>query len=336
MRLTFIRESVEVVVPANSPTESLQPVAVSNVLSGAKMDIQPLAGDDFQSLVTVLPSVIRGPEDRLRIKGRGPTHGALQLSSASLNDPSTGDIALEPPSGAWNRSKCCRTRLPPNTAGSRRASHRCGPSAAPATGSSNRTIWCRGSGGFAFVNKFEPRLSISGPLKRDRLFLGQYLQYRYAQTPVKSLPGESSTRSGEPRLVHPARCRVVAASRLDRRRHLLSLARSPMRRSQPSDRRKRHRHSRSQAFRRGCVDRLILSAYSVLESTRAVRTFESIRRRRGDSRWCTRRRARPAISSTARNATSELAGRRGLDVLEKRLARSACVQTRPRLSTLQV
>ncbi len=100
MRLTFVRESVEVVVPANSPTESLQPVAVSDVLTGAKMDIQPLAGDDFQSLLTVLPSVIRGPEGRLRVKGGAPTTGALQMSSASLNDPSTGDFDLELPSGA--------------------------------------------------------------------------------------------------------------------------------------------------------------------------------------------------------------------------------------------
>ena len=65
MRLTFVRESVEVVLPANSPTESLQPVAVSDVLTGAKMDIQPLAGDDFQSLLTQLPSIIRGPDGRL-------------------------------------------------------------------------------------------------------------------------------------------------------------------------------------------------------------------------------------------------------------------------------
>ena len=56
MRLTFIRESVEVILPANSPTESLQPVAVSDLLTGAKMDVQPLAGDDFQSLLTTLPS----------------------------------------------------------------------------------------------------------------------------------------------------------------------------------------------------------------------------------------------------------------------------------------
>jgi hypothetical protein len=100
MRLTFVRESVDVVVPANSPTGSLQPVAVSDLLTGAKMDIQPLAGDDYQSLMTVLPSIIRGPDGRLRIKGGAPTTGALQVSSASLNDPSTGDFDLELPSGA--------------------------------------------------------------------------------------------------------------------------------------------------------------------------------------------------------------------------------------------
>ena len=100
MRLTFVRESIDVVVPANSPTESMQPVAVSDLLTGTKMDIQPLAGDDFQSLLTVLPSIIRGPEGRLRIKGGAPTTGALQMSSASLNDPSTGDFDLELPSGA--------------------------------------------------------------------------------------------------------------------------------------------------------------------------------------------------------------------------------------------
>jgi hypothetical protein len=100
MRLTFVRESVEVVLPANSPTESLQPVAVSDLLTGAKMDIQPLAGDDFQSLLTLLPSIIRGPDGRLRVKGGAPTTGALQVSSASLNDPSTGDFDLELPSGA--------------------------------------------------------------------------------------------------------------------------------------------------------------------------------------------------------------------------------------------
>ena len=72
MRLTFVRESVDVVVPANSPTESLQPVAVSDLLSGAKMDIQPLAGDDFQSLLTVLPEHHPRPGRATARQGRRP------------------------------------------------------------------------------------------------------------------------------------------------------------------------------------------------------------------------------------------------------------------------
>ena len=191
MRLTFVRESVDVVVPANSPTESLQPVAVSDVLTGAKMDIQPLAGDDFQSLLTVLPSIIRGPEGRLRIKGGAPTTGALQMSSASLNDPSTGDFDLELPSGAVESVEVLSNPFAAEYG-------RFSTSVTQVRTKRGTNDWIvkpdnlvPGFGkGFAFVNKFEPRLSISGPLKRDRLLFGQYLQYRFVRTPVKSLPGE--------------------------------------------------------------------------------------------------------------------------------------------------
>ena len=183
MRLTFVRESVDVVVPANSPTESMQPVAVSDLLSGAKMDIQPLAGDDFQSLLTVLPSTIRGPEGRLRVKGGAPTTGALQMSSASLNDPSTGDFDLELPGGAVESVEVLSNPFAAEYG-------RFSTSVTQVRTKSGTNDWIFKPGnlvpgfgkGFAFVNKFEPRLSISGPLKRDRLLLGQYFQYRYVRT----------------------------------------------------------------------------------------------------------------------------------------------------------
>src|SRR4029453_18319522 len=44
--------------------------------------------------------------------------------------------------------------------------------------------------GKGFIEKFEPRLSISGPLKKDRLLFGEYLQYRYVRTEAQSLPGK--------------------------------------------------------------------------------------------------------------------------------------------------
>ena len=44
--------------------------------------------------------------------------------------------------------------------------------------------------GLAGLRGFEPRFSVRGPLRRERLFLAQDLQFRYVNDPVKSLPGE--------------------------------------------------------------------------------------------------------------------------------------------------
>ena len=250
MRLTFVRESVEVVVPANSPTESLQPVAVSDVLTGAKMDIQPLAGDDFQSLLTVLPSIIRGPEGRLRIKGGAPTTGALQMSSASLNDPSTGDFDLELPSGAVESVEVLSNPFAAEYG-------RFSTSVTQVRTKRGTNEWVikpdnlmPGFGkGFAFVNKFEPRLSISGPLKQDRLLLGQYLQYRYVAHAGEEPARRAAARAGQLRLVHAPRRGAVVPPRADRRRDLLPAEDHQRRRCRRSGRRRRRRSSRSRASR---------------------------------------------------------------------------------------
>jgi TonB-dependent receptor-like protein len=282
MRLTFVRESVEVIVPANSPTESLQPVAVSDVLTGAKMDIQPLAGDDFQSLLTLLPSIIRGPEGRLRIKGGAPTTGALQMSSASLNDPSTGDFDLELPSGAVESVEVLSNPFAAEYG-------RFSTSVTQVRTKRGTNEWTfkadnlvPGFGkGFGFFNKFEPRFSLSGPLKRDKFLLGQYIQYRYARTPVKSLPGEPQL--GLDSFDSFTRLDTVLSSR-----HALTtgviyfprkITNATMSTFRPEETTPRFTQS---GFSVGGVDRLILSANAVLESTVAVRHFEIDQKTQGE------------------------------------------------------
>ena len=95
--LTFELPQVEVRATAPSPTDSVQPVSMSDMLSGSILESAPLQGDDFRSLLPLLPGVVRGPDGRLRIKGGQPVQSALQISSASLNDPSTGDFDLNLP-----------------------------------------------------------------------------------------------------------------------------------------------------------------------------------------------------------------------------------------------
>ena len=282
MRLTFVRESVDVVVPANSPTESLQPVAVSDVLTGAKMDIQPLAGDDFQSLLTVLPSVIRGPEGRLRVKGGAPTTGALQMSSASLNDPSTGDFDLELPSGAVESVEVLSNPFAAEYG-------RFSTSVTQVRTKRGTNDWIikpdnlvPGFGkGFAFVNKFEPRLSISGPIKKDKLLFGEYLQYRYVRTPVKSLPGEPQL--GLDSFDSFTRFDAVLSSRHALAGGVIYFPRKITNATLSTFRPEETTPKFSQSgFSSGAADRLILTAHMVLESTAAIRIFEVDQKTKGD------------------------------------------------------
>ena len=282
MRLTFVRESVDVVAPTNSPTESLQPVAVSDVLTGSKMDIQPLTGDDFQSLLTVLPSIIRGPEGRLRIKGGAPTTGALQMSSASLNDPSTGDFDLELPSGSVESVEVLSNPFAAEYG-------RFSTSVTQVRTKRGSNEWVIKPGnltpgfgkGFAFVNKFEPRLSISGPLRKDKLLFGEYLQYRYVRTPVKSLPGEPQL--GLDSFDSFTRLDAVLSSR-----HALTggviyfprkITNATLSTFRPEETTPKFTQS---GFSSGAVDRLIVSAHAVLESTIAIRWFEVDQKTKGD------------------------------------------------------
>jgi hypothetical protein len=282
MRLTFVREHVDVVMPASSPTESLQPVAVSDVLTGAKMDVQPLAGDDFQSLLTMLPSIMRGPDGRLRVKGGGPTTGALQISSASLNDPSTGDFDLELPSGAIDSIEVLSNPFAAEFG-------RFSTSVTQVRTRRGTNEWVMAADnllpgfgkGFAFVDRLEPRLSMSGPIARDRLLLGQYLQYRFVRTSVKSLPGEpqlgldsfdSFTRLDA--VFSPRHALTGVMIYFPRR--ITNATLSTFRPEDTTPTFSQEGHSV------GVADRLVLSGNAVLESTAAARFFEVDQDSQGD------------------------------------------------------
>jgi hypothetical protein len=189
IRLAFVEGAVEV-RPA-SPTESVQPVSSSDMLSGSVLDIAPLEGDDFQSLLPLLPGVVRGPDGRLRAKGGQATQGALQISSTSLIDPSTGEFDLELPGQSL---ESVETLTNPFAAEYGRFS----TSLTQIRTRRGTNEWEIEPGnliprlrkGFDGIRGFEPRFSVRGPLQRDRLFLAQDFQLRYLNEPVKSLPDE--------------------------------------------------------------------------------------------------------------------------------------------------
>ena len=195
IKLTFEMPAIEVRAELPSPTDSVQPVSMSDMLAGNVLDVAPIAGDDFQNLLLLLPGVVRGPDGRLRVKGGQPSQSALQISSASLNDPSTGDFDLELPgqsvesvevlanpfAAEYGRFSSSVTQIR-----TRRGTNEWEINPGNLIPRFRRSL----SG----VRGFEPRFSLRGPVKRDRVFVAQDLQFRYVATPVRSLPGEPETR----------------------------------------------------------------------------------------------------------------------------------------------
>jgi len=191
IRLTFVMPEIEVRAETPSPTDSVQPVSMSDMLAGSVLEIAPLEGDDFQSLLLLLPGVVRGPDGRLRIKGGQPSQGALQVSSASLNDPSSGDFDLDLPGQSVESVEVLANPFAAEYG-------RFTTSVTQIRTRRGTNDWEIKPGNFvprfrksfSGIRGFEPRFSLRGPLKRDRVFLAQEFQFRYVATPVKSLPDE--------------------------------------------------------------------------------------------------------------------------------------------------
>jgi outer membrane receptor protein involved in Fe transport len=189
VQLTYQAPKVE--VHAALTTADIQPVAASDMLSASVLDIAPLEGDDFQSLLPLLPGVVRGPDGRLRAKGGQPTQGALQISSTSLVDPSSGDFDLELPGQSLESIELLANPFAAEYG-------RFSTSVTQIRTRRGTNEWEMSPGnllprfrkGFLGIRSFEPRFSVRGPLKKDRLFLAQDFQARYVRDPVKSLPGE--------------------------------------------------------------------------------------------------------------------------------------------------
>jgi Carboxypeptidase regulatory-like domain/TonB dependent receptor len=192
--LTFEMPEVLVRAETPSPTDSVQPVSMSDMLSGSVLDSAPLEGDDYQSLLPLLPGVVRDADGRLRIKGGQPTQGALQINSASLIDPSTGDFDLDLPAQSVESVEVLANPFAAEYG-------RFSSSVTQILTRRGTNDWDVSAGNliprfrrfFTGIRGFEPRASVRGPLKRDRIFFAQDMQFRYVATPVKTLPGEPET-----------------------------------------------------------------------------------------------------------------------------------------------
>ena len=170
-----------------SKTESTTPSVITN----QTLRDAPLIDQKFQDALPLLPGVVRGPDGNLNIKGTRPTQSGILVSSLNVTDPVTGAPAIELPLEAVDtvqvHSNPYSSEFGKFTGAVTTIETRSGSNDLRylITGTLPRPRWRDGK--VYGIGAATPRIAVGGPIKKDKLFFFQSVEYRFVRTNVPSL-----------------------------------------------------------------------------------------------------------------------------------------------------
>ncbi|HEY3580966.1 MAG TPA: carboxypeptidase regulatory-like domain-containing protein [Pyrinomonadaceae bacterium] len=184
-----LSESVTVTDDPRDPvkTESTTP----SVLTTQALRDAPLIDQKFQDALPLLPGVVRGPDGNLNIKGTRPTQSGILVSSLNVTDPVTGAPAIELPLEAVDTvqvySNPYSAEFGKFTGAVTTIETRSGSNdwRYLVTGTLPRPRWRDGK--IFGIGAATPRVAVGGPIKKDKLFFFQSVEYRFVRNEVPSL-----------------------------------------------------------------------------------------------------------------------------------------------------
>ncbi len=191
LELQTVKESVTVtgnVEPALPTDPSGQTTISRSTVVNA-----PNKYDLFDSLLPLVPGVVRGPDGLINMKGARSSQGGALVNSASVTDPATGNAAMSLPIDVVESVKVIPDPYDPEYGRLTGAVS----SVETMTGNFNafhlsvQNLFVRPrkrDGDFIGIESATPRITITGPLKKDKIAFTQSFEYRFIRTPVSSLP----------------------------------------------------------------------------------------------------------------------------------------------------
>ncbi|HJT66460.1 MAG TPA: carboxypeptidase regulatory-like domain-containing protein [Pyrinomonadaceae bacterium] len=184
-----LSESVTVTNDPRDPikTESSTPSTITT----QNLRDAPLIDQKFQDALPLLPGVVRGPDGNLNIKGTRPTQSGILVSSLNVTDPVTGAPAIELPLEAVDTVQVYSNPYSPEfgkfTGAVTAIETRSGSNdwRYLVTGTLPRPRWRDGK--IFGIGAATPRIAVGGPIKKDKLFFFQSVEYRFVRNEVPSL-----------------------------------------------------------------------------------------------------------------------------------------------------
>jgi outer membrane receptor protein involved in Fe transport len=167
--------------------------AQRNTISQSVVEKAPNQEEKIESLLPLVPGVVRGPDGRINMKGAQATQAGWLVNSTNVTDPATGGQAISLPIDVVSSVQVISNPYDPEYG------RFTGAISSVETRTSNfdkfhfsiQNLIPRArdrDGHIVGIGGFTPRTTITGPLIKDRLAFTQSLEYRFVRTPVESLP----------------------------------------------------------------------------------------------------------------------------------------------------
>ncbi|HSL02505.1 MAG TPA: carboxypeptidase-like regulatory domain-containing protein, partial [Nitrospiraceae bacterium] len=191
MTIASLKESVTV----NADTEATMLVDSQQQTEITRSTIlnSPTKDDRADTLLPLIPGVVRGPDGLINMKGARSSQGGALLNSASVADPATGIPAMNLPIDVVQSTTVISNPYDPEYGRNVGAVSK----VETTTGNFNnfhvslQNVFVRPrkrDGDFVGIESATPRTTITGPLVKDKIAFTESFEYRFIRTPVESLP----------------------------------------------------------------------------------------------------------------------------------------------------
>ena len=190
LKLAAVTTSVTVTgAESGVPTASSQ----STIISQATVGAAPNPDERFESLLPLVPGVVRGPDGHINMKGARETQGGWLVNSANVTDPATGAEAMNLPIDVVSSVQVLSNPYDPEygkfTGAVSSVETRTGNYDKFHLSVQNLLPRARDrDGDIVGLESLTPRFTLTGPVVKNRVAITQSVEYRFVRTPVQSLP----------------------------------------------------------------------------------------------------------------------------------------------------
>jgi hypothetical protein len=183
--------NTEVTVTA-SATEVKGEIPTQTISANTVRDT-PNQNERTESVLVLVPGVVRGPDGRINMKGARNTQSGALVNSANVTDPATGSSGLDVPIDVVASVQVISNPYDPQygklTGAVSTIDTKTSDYEKLHFSIQNVMPRVRVRDGSIFgVGGATPRMTITGPLIKDRIAFTQSMEYRFIRTPVNSLP----------------------------------------------------------------------------------------------------------------------------------------------------